>query len=276
MTRYGDRADAIPTQPRASLEANWRRKMIDPIGQVWTPFASARGDVYSYSNAVDPVTHAGTLPDDTVLRGHGRGRRALLLSVRGAHGVGSHVHRADGADHRAPEPSRSAPPARRGRQEPDLRRHAAVRHRQVLGLRPLRDRHRAPTSACSTRSRPTTAVYARAVFGQSFHLAGENPYRRSGPRPDRRASTTRPSADSQTNRSDYVAGVYLSPFAGLQPHHAKRASTRRTGRCAARIRPLQGTYGPAHRRAWPTPSAHFDPVTGLIDNAAGDHDVASA
>ena len=35
-------------------EANWRRKMIDPIGQVWTPFANVRGDVYSYQDAVDP------------------------------------------------------------------------------------------------------------------------------------------------------------------------------------------------------------------------------
>ena len=38
----------------AVAEANWRRKMIDPIGQVWTPFANARGDVYNYSDARDP------------------------------------------------------------------------------------------------------------------------------------------------------------------------------------------------------------------------------
>ena len=50
------------------MEANWRRKMIDPIGQVWTPFANARGDVYNYSDARDPVTLA-PIPDDTVLRG---------------------------------------------------------------------------------------------------------------------------------------------------------------------------------------------------------------
>ena len=53
------------------LEANWRRKMIDPIGQVWTPFANARGQLYNYSNAVDPVHAALRCPDDTVLRGVG-------------------------------------------------------------------------------------------------------------------------------------------------------------------------------------------------------------
>ena len=31
---------------RLILEANWRRKMIDPIGQVFTPFGRLRGDVY--------------------------------------------------------------------------------------------------------------------------------------------------------------------------------------------------------------------------------------
>ena len=50
------------------LEADWRRKMIDPVGQVWTPFGHARGDVYSYSDAADPTT-LKPIPDDTVLRG---------------------------------------------------------------------------------------------------------------------------------------------------------------------------------------------------------------
>jgi LPS-assembly protein len=30
---------------RASADMNWRKQIIDPIGQVWTPFASVRGDV---------------------------------------------------------------------------------------------------------------------------------------------------------------------------------------------------------------------------------------
>jgi LPS-assembly protein len=30
---------------RASADLNWRKQIIDPIGQVWTPFASVRGDV---------------------------------------------------------------------------------------------------------------------------------------------------------------------------------------------------------------------------------------
>jgi LPS-assembly protein len=33
------------TYTRASTEATWRRTLIDPLGEVWTPFVSVRGDV---------------------------------------------------------------------------------------------------------------------------------------------------------------------------------------------------------------------------------------
>jgi LPS-assembly protein len=38
---------------RVSAEAHWRRQVIDPIGQVWTPFASVRGDVATLNVAAD-------------------------------------------------------------------------------------------------------------------------------------------------------------------------------------------------------------------------------
>lgn len=34
------------TVSRASVEASWRRRIFDPIGQVWTPFASIRADAF--------------------------------------------------------------------------------------------------------------------------------------------------------------------------------------------------------------------------------------
>ncbi|WP_342362933.1 LPS-assembly protein LptD [Terrarubrum flagellatum] len=36
-------------QTRASATLDWRRQMIDPLGQVWTPFASVRLDAVSFS-----------------------------------------------------------------------------------------------------------------------------------------------------------------------------------------------------------------------------------
>lgn len=41
---------------RIISELKWRRQMIDPVGQVWTPFARGRGDLYYVSDVNDPVT----------------------------------------------------------------------------------------------------------------------------------------------------------------------------------------------------------------------------
>ncbi|MEQ1519358.1 MAG: LPS assembly protein LptD, partial [Usitatibacteraceae bacterium] len=54
----------------AVADVNWRRRIIDGIGQTWTPFASIRGDAYSFQNARDPATGL-SLESDTVLRGVG-------------------------------------------------------------------------------------------------------------------------------------------------------------------------------------------------------------
>jgi LPS-assembly protein len=62
-------------------------------------------------------------------------------------------------------------------------------------------------------------VYARAVFGESLLLAGDNVFddpglTQSGINPNG-IFTFNPINGLQTDRSDYVAGLYLSPFAGI-------------------------------------------------------------
>ena len=209
------RNDSTDTN-RAVVEANWRRKMIDPIGQVWTPFGHLRGDVFNYSDARDPVTLA-PLPSDTVLRG------VAASGVLYSYPFVAHTAlcvprvRAHGADHRAPEQGRPAAPAGRGRQEPDLRRHAAVRYRQVLRLRPLRDRHPRqrrhavhPASQqwrlCPVRVRPELPCCRR------------EPVCRSGPRPDRQVLLF---ADQRARHQSL--GLCHRPLSGadprLEPHH---------------------------------------------------------
>src|SRR5262249_34593439 len=39
---------------RAIVQMNWRRQMIDGIGEVFTPFANLRGDVYEVNDFIDP------------------------------------------------------------------------------------------------------------------------------------------------------------------------------------------------------------------------------
>src|SRR5262249_12552260 len=104
--------------------------------------------------------------------------------------------------------------------------------------------------------------YLRAVFGQSFQLAGVNPYSDPGLDPTLKFNFN-PTSGLQTDRSDYVAGVYLSPMAGLglisQARFDERDwSLRRqdTG--------LTGSYGPLTGTVASTYTT-FDPVTALLD-----------
>jgi LPS-assembly protein len=57
------------TYTRLSVEADWRRTFIDPFGQMWTPFASLRGDVANADIANQPgVTNYLPTGDTTLAR----------------------------------------------------------------------------------------------------------------------------------------------------------------------------------------------------------------
>jgi LPS-assembly protein len=106
-------------------------------------------------------------------------------------------------------------------------------------------------------------VYARFVFGQSFHLAGENPYIDPGLDPTGKFYYS-PTSGLDTNRSDYVTGLYLAPVKGLSlitqaRFDEKDWSLRRNDSI------LQGSYGPLSGSVAYS-FTHFDPATGLIDN----------
>ncbi|MEM7316187.1 MAG: LPS assembly protein LptD, partial [Planctomycetota bacterium] len=58
LSRDGDGAD----QNKAVIEAQWRRQLIDGLGQVYTPFARLRGDIY---NITDDISGAGATPTNT-------------------------------------------------------------------------------------------------------------------------------------------------------------------------------------------------------------------
>jgi LPS-assembly protein len=105
-------------------------------------------------------------------------------------------------------------------------------------------------------------LYARAVFGQSYQLSGENAFADPGLDPTGKFNFS-PVSGLETNRSDYVAGVYLMPLQGVSVISQARFdekdwSLRRQDTM------LQSTYGPLTGSVAYTYSA-FDPVTGLLD-----------
>ena len=266
MARSGSQISDTDTN-HAVMEASWRRKMIDPIGQVWTPFGSVRGDVYSYQDAVNPdVNPATPIPDDTVLRGQAVG--GLLYSYPFV------AHTANASHVIEPTAQIIARPNRVDqRRLPDEDAKSLVFDDTLLfdvdkfsGY----DRFETGTRAnfgMQYTFQASNGMYARAVFGQSYHLGGENAFANPGFDP---ASTAlnptlnfSPVSGLETNRSDYVAGIYLSPTPGLSLISQSRFDDRDWS-LRRQDTILRGTYGPISTSIGYTFS-QFDPTTGLID-----------
>jgi LPS-assembly protein len=178
---------------RAILEANWRRQLIDPIGQVWTPFARLRGDVYSISDFVN--TSTGIDEDGTFTRGNAVVGAEYKYPWLATTGNVTHVFE--------PVGQIIARPASVGDQGeiPNEDAKSLIWDDTLLfeidktsGYDRIETGTRANAALRYTAQLPSGA-YARAVVGQSYLLGGDNNY----------------SLDSGlgTTDSDYVAGLYL-------------------------------------------------------------------
>ncbi len=49
-------------------ELNWRRRLTDPIGITYTPFAQLRGDLYQIDNYIDPQATTSAPLENTSAR----------------------------------------------------------------------------------------------------------------------------------------------------------------------------------------------------------------
>jgi LPS-assembly protein len=199
------------------VAADWKRKMIDPLGQVWTPFANVRGDVFSYVDARDPDNPNNTIPDDTVLRG--TAAAGLLYSYPFVAHTGSATHVVAPTAQIITRPNYGDQ-----RRLPDEDARSLVFDDTLLfdidkfsGY----DRYETGTRAnigVQYTLQTASGLYARVVAGQSLHLAGDNPFVDPGLAPSglnpAGISNFNPLNGLETDRSDYVAGLYLSPFAG--------------------------------------------------------------
>jgi LPS-assembly protein len=243
----------------AVFEADWRSKMIDPIGEVWVPFVNARGDVYSYSNAFDPVT-LKPIADDTVLRGVAAAGLTYSYPFVAHTDVGSHVI----------EPTAQIIVRQNNfdqRLLPDEDARSLVFDDTLLfdtnkfsGY----DRYETGTrlnAGLQYTFQGKNGVYARAVFGESYQLAGENPYANPGLSLNGQFNFS-PVSGLQTNQSDYVAGVYVSPFKGVSVISQSRFdesswALRRNDSM------INGSYGPLFGSLAYT-YTNYDPLLGIV------------
>jgi LPS-assembly protein len=194
-------------------EAHWRRQIIDPIGQVWTPYLAARGDVYQVSNGFDPYTQ---LPsgDDSITRAMATAALTYAYPFVARTSIGSHTVEPIGQ-------IITRPASVDQRRLPDEDARSLLWDDTLLfdydkfsGWDRIETGTRANVGLQYT-FQAASGPYARFVAGQSFHLAGTNAFADPGVDITKVALFT-PRSGLETNRSDYVVGAYLSPFSNFR------------------------------------------------------------
>jgi LPS-assembly protein len=190
---------------RVIVEANWRRQMIDGIGQVYTPFAQLRGDIYDVSGLDNGLNSSEDFADNkdqdsnAILRGNAIAGIEYRYPFMASTGSVTHVVEPIGQI--------IARPSSVGDQQeiPNEDALSLVFDDTILfdidkfsGYDRIETGTRANVGARYT-VQFASGAYGRAVFGQSYQIAGQNEfdtefYRTSG---------------LATDTSDYVGGLYV-------------------------------------------------------------------
>ena len=211
---------------RVAVDANWRRKLIDPIGQTWTPFAYARADVTQFTNGFDPDT-GRSVPEDTITRGVAAAGFTYAYPFVAHTKSGNHIVEPIGqVIGRTAEVSQ--------RRLPDEDAKSLVWDDTLLfdtdkfsGWDRVETGTRANVGLQYTYQ-AANGGYARLVAGQSFHLAGTNPFKDPGLSPYTtvdsngnsisypNATYFSPNSGLDTDRSDYVLGAYIAPVSNFR------------------------------------------------------------
>lgn len=198
---------------RISADMQWRRKVIDPIGQTWTPFVSARADITQFTNALDPKT-AVPIPEDAITRAMGAVGVTYAYPFVAHTAQGSHVF----------EPIAQVvarPASVSQRRIPDEDAKSLYWDDTLLfDIDKFSGWDRIETGTRSNLGIQYTfqsrnGGYARFVAGQSIHLGGENAFSKPdtivNPVTNTTVTAFSPHSGLETNRSDYVLGAYLAP-----------------------------------------------------------------
>jgi LPS-assembly protein len=179
---------------RIIMQTAWRRQMIDPIGEVFTPFAQLRGDLYGVNEFVDPATDvpsSGALVRGTAVAGAEYRYPFIATTGNVAHvfePIAQIIGRPDSVGLDQSEiPNEDA--------------KSLVFDDTILfdidkfsGYDRIETGTRGNVGMRYTAQLPSGA-YARAVFGESYQLAGQNPFDVN--------------SGLGTTSSDYVSGLYL-------------------------------------------------------------------
>jgi LPS-assembly protein len=193
---------------RVVADINWRRRLVDPLGQTYTPFANVRGDIYHLNDVLDPVTLT-VIEDETVTRGIAAGGVLYAYPFVAHTARASHVVEPIG---QIIARQKSVPQ----RRLPDEDARSVVfddtnlfELDKMAGLDRVETGTRANVGVQYT-FQANSGGFARLLGGQSYHLAGDNIYRNPGKDADDNFVFS-PENGLETDRSDYVLAFYLAP-----------------------------------------------------------------
>lgn len=231
---------------RFIVQANWRRQIIDSIGEVYTPFAQLRGDAYHIENYPGHT-------DNSLVRGN-----AL---VGGEYSYPFVATTGNVTNVIEPVAEIIARPNSVGNQNqiPNEDAQSLVFDDTILfstdkfsGYDRMETGTTANVGLRYTAQLPSGA-YIRTVFGQSYHLAGKNSFD--------------PSTGLSTDYSDYVTGIYVQATSALSfmvqsRFDHKTWAVRRTDIGA------NADYGPV---TFSLSYANVQPQPGYADNSDNVH-----
>lgn len=201
---------------RASFEARWRKRIVDPIGQVWTPQVQFRGDVTQFRNAYDPDTGL-FIPDDTMTRATALAALTYSYPFVMHAAVGSHI-----VEPMAQVVTRPTHISQRRLPDEDAR-SLVWDDTLLFDVDKFSGWDRIETGTRANLGMQYTfqsngGGSARIIAGQSIHIDGTNPFAnpgQTGPLPGD-PNIFNPHSGLESQRSDYVLGAYLAPAASFR------------------------------------------------------------
>jgi LPS-assembly protein len=207
-------ADGNQQMNRVVTELNWRRRLTDPIGITYTPFAQLRGDLYQISNYVDPYNTNAPLESTSLARGLAAGGVTVAYPWVANTGGGSHVIEPIGQII-----ARQASVDQNVLPNEDAQ-SLVFDDTNLFELTKFSGYDRIETGTRANVGlqytfQSNTGGYARVLAGESYQLAGANPYANPGDDVNGNPVFT-PYSGLQNNRSDYVLGAYVAPWSFLQ------------------------------------------------------------
>ena len=204
LTRTFD--PAAVTAPTAQADSrligqlNWRSQVIDPIGEVFTPFLSGRGDIYHVTGLADP-NDLNAAADETVTRATGTLGLQYEYPFVSHASWGSQVFEPIGQILVRPNTVQQGTLPNEDAQSLVFDDTLLFDYDKFSGYDRIETGTRANVGVQYT-AQANNGGHLRAVAGESFQLAGTNPFD--------------PNSGLATANSDYVLGLYVSPGAPLQ------------------------------------------------------------